>query len=312
MTFTPCADNGKWTTKAPMPTARSAAAIAQIDGTIFVVGGFSLALNFHADNEAYDLASNTWTTRTPMPTARELSGTNGAVVAGKMYVIGGNNGYAESANEAYDPKTDMWTTRSPMPTPRAHLAVVALNGLIYAIGGTNTSGSIRYQTVEVYNPATDKWTTAPLMPTGRDNVAAGVINGILYVAGGFRVTAGSLNTFEAFDPKSRNWTTKAPLPTPRFHHAAGVINGSLFVVGGANNLTLVSTVDVYDPATNAWASFPSSFPSARHKPAVVAANNVLFAIGGGLDPEGEKYVTNNEQFIPPPCWIQTAEGSTPR
>ncbi|HTD88100.1 MAG TPA: kelch repeat-containing protein [Candidatus Binatia bacterium] len=287
-----------------MPTARNAAAIAQIDGTIFVVGGYTASFRFHANNEAYDLASNTWTMKAPMPTARDLSGTNGAVVAGKMYVIGGNNGYATTANEAYDPKTDTWTTRSPMPTPRANLAVVALDGLIYAIGGTNTSGSVRYQTVEVYNPATDKWTIAPPMPTARDLLAAAVINGIIYVAGGFRITAGSLNTFEAFDPKSRTWTTKAPLPTPRRLHAVGVINGSLIVVGGTNNLTLVSTVDVYDPVTNAWASLASSFPGARNQPAVVAANNVLFAIGGGLDLEGNKSVTNNEEFIPPQCWAR--------
>ena len=313
MTFTPCADNGRWTTKAPMPTARTAAAIAQIEGTIFVVGGFSAPMTYHAINEAYDPASNTWTKKAPMPTAREFSGTNGAVVAGKMYVIGGNNkGYATSANEAYDPKTDTWKTRSPMPTPRAHLAVVALDGLIYAVGGTNTSGSIRYQTVEVYNPATDAWTTAPPMPTARDYVAAGVINGILYVAGGYRITTGSLNTFEAFDPKSRTWTTKAPLPTPRRYQAAGVINGSLFVVGGTNNLTLVSTVDIYDPATNAWTTLSSSLPTVRNQPAVVTVNNVLYAIGGALSFDGPKFVATNEEFIPTLCWAQTAEESTPR
>ncbi|HMJ25747.1 MAG TPA: kelch repeat-containing protein [Pyrinomonadaceae bacterium] len=312
MSFTPCADNGRWTTEAPMPTARKAAASAQIDGIIFVVGGFSGTLHFHADNEAYDLASNTWTAKTPMPTARELSGTNGAVVAGKMYVIGGNaKGYCTNANEAYDPKTDTWKIRAPMPTPRALLAVVALDGLIYAVGGTNTSSSIRYQTVEVYNPVSDTWTTAPPMPTARQHLAAGVINGILYVAGGWKTT-GSLNTLEAFDPKRKTWTTKAPMPTPRFNHAAGVLNGSLFVVGGVNNLTLVSTVDVYDPASNAWTTFPLSLPTVRHQPAVVAANDVLFVIGGSPDLEGTKYVTNNEEFIPPMCWGQTAEGSTPR
>jgi len=312
MTFTPCADNGRWITKAPMPTARTSVAISQIDGTIFVVGGFSAPMTYHTINEAYDPASNTWTPRAPMPTARELSGTNGAVVAGKMYVIGGNTGYATSANEAYDPKTDTWKTRSPMPTPRAHLAVVALDGLIYAVGGTNTSGSIRYQTVEVYNPATDAWTTAPPMPTARDYVAAGVINGILYVAGGYRITTGSLNTFEAFDPKSRTWTTKAPLPTPRRYQAAGVINGSLIVVGGTNNLTLVSTVDVYDPATNAWTTLSLSLPTVRNQPAVVIVNNALYTIGGVLDMEGTKAVTTNEEFTAPPCWAPTTSGSASR
>jgi serine/threonine protein kinase/N-acetylneuraminic acid mutarotase len=311
MTFTPCADNGRWTTKAPMPTARSSAAISQIDGTIFAVGGFSAPMIFHTINEAYDPTSNTWTTKAPMPTARAV-GTNGAVVAGKMYVIGGNNGYAQSANEAYDPKTDTWTTRAPMPTPRANLAVVALDGLIYAIGGTNTSGNIRYQTVEVYNPATDKWTTGPPMPTARDLLAAGVINGIIYVAGGYRITAGSLNTFEAFDPKSRTWTTKAPLPTPRLQLAAAVMNDALFVVGGLNNRTPVSTVDVYDPSTNSWTTLTSSFPSARHQLAVATINQALYAIGGFQDYENTKLLPNNEEFIPPQCWAPTISGNASR
>jgi serine/threonine protein kinase/N-acetylneuraminic acid mutarotase len=305
MGFTPCADNGRWTTKAPMPTARSAATAAQIDGAIFVIGGYTEPFHFHTNNEAYDPASNTWTTKAPMPTARTAIGTNGAVVAGKIYVIGGNNGYAQNANEAYDPKTDTWTIRKPMPTPRAHLAVVALDGLIYAIGGTNTSGNIRYQTVEVYNPATDAWTTAPPMPTARDLLVAGVIDGIIYVAGGYRLTAGSLNTLEAYDPKTKTWTTKTSLPTPRASHAAAVIDGSLFIVGGRNNnLTLIPTVDVYDPATNTWTTLPSPLSTMSDQPAVIAAADALYVIGGGLNYEGFKSLTNNEQFVPPQCWAR--------
>jgi N-acetylneuraminic acid mutarotase len=308
MAFTPCADYGQWISKAPMPTFRSAAIAAQVDGTIFVIGGYTAPLHYHTNNEAYDPASNTWTIKAPMPTARTGIGTNGAVVGGKIYVIGGNNGYASNANEAYDPRTDTWTVRRPMPTPRGHLAVVAVDGLIYAIGGVNTSGNIRYQTVEVYNPATDSWTTAPPMPTGRDLLVAGVINGIIYVGGGYRLTAGALNALEAFDPKSGKWTTKAPMPTPRMESGAVVVNDALFVLGGLNNLKPVSTIDVYDPSTNSWTTLTSTFPNARHQVAVATFNHSLYAIGGFQDNESTKLLSDNDEFIPPKCWASEMGG----
>jgi serine/threonine protein kinase/N-acetylneuraminic acid mutarotase len=319
MTFTPCFDSGSWITKAPMPTARSAAAIAQINGIVYVAGGFSpTPWTFHTVNEAYDPGSNTWSTRAPMPTPRNLTGTNAAVIDGKMYVIGGNGkpggnntegfGGCLDANEEYDPVADKWTKRAPMPTPRCHIAAVALNGLIYAVGGTNTSGSIRYSTVEIYNPVTNSWTKGTPMPTPRDQATAGVIDGILYVAGGMKLS-GALDTVEAFDPKTNQWTTKASMPTPRFQHGAAVVSGSLFVFGGVNGLALVPTVAVYDPATNSWSTLSSPLLTVRKQLMVVPINTAVFAMGGDLDLEG-KFGGVNEQFIPPSCLTNAANGNS--
>ncbi len=62
--------------------------------------------------------------------------------------------------EAYDPGSNTWATKAAMPTARADLAVVAFNGLLYAIGGRGADGS-PLATVEAYNPATDTWATEP-------------------------------------------------------------------------------------------------------------------------------------------------------
>lgn len=315
MTFTPCFDRGVWITKAPMPTGRSSAAIAEINGIVYVAGGYTAPWIFQTVTEAYDPGNNTWSTKAPMPTGRDVTGTNGAVVDGKMYVMGGNAkskgggfGFCTDANEAYDPVTDTWTTRAPMPTARCNIAAVALNGLIYAVGGANTSGSITYAIVEIYNPATNTWTKGPPMPTSRHQVTGGVIDGILYIAGGMKLS-GALNTLEAFDPKTNQWTTKAPMPNARSHHAAVVVNGSLFVIGGLNGLTLVPTVDVYDPATNSWTPLLSPLPTLRKAIAVVAINNALFAIGGVDEVADAKFVGTNEQFISPSCLTETAGGT---
>jgi serine/threonine protein kinase/N-acetylneuraminic acid mutarotase len=314
MTFTPCFGNGTWITKAPMPTARESAAIGQINGIVYVAGGYTAPWSFHRENEAYDPRSDKWITKAPMPTARETSGTNGAVVDGKMYVIGGNAGSeggfgsCTNANEAYDPVSDRWAARAPMPTARCHVAAVALNGLIYVVGGTNTSGSIRYQLVEIYDPVTNSWTSGPPMPTARDHVTASVIDGIIYVAGGLKLS-GALNTLEAFDPKAKTWSVKATMPTPRANHAAGAMDGLLFVVGGENDLRLVLTIDVYDPRLNHWTTLPFPPPTPRNQPAILPINNSLFVIGGGVDASATRNTAVNEQFIFPSCMSQTASSS---
>lgn len=161
------AQGGTWTTKAPMPTTRGLVASGVINNILYVVGGATISCcNYVGTNEAYDPSANMGQSKASIPTGRTLQGTNGAVVNGLMYVIGGNaSGSCTSANEAYNPATDTWTSLAPMPTARCHLAVAALNGLIYAMGGTVGLGA--FSTVEVYNPATDIWCTAAPMPTAR-------------------------------------------------------------------------------------------------------------------------------------------------
>ena len=102
------------------------------------------------------------------------------------------------------------------------------------------------------------------------------------------------------------------MPTARSQLAVGVINGSLFVIGGNNNLTFVSTVDVYDAASNAWTTLSNSLATVRHQSSVAVANKALYAIGGRSDLEGSKFLTTNEQFFPAPCWAQRVAGGAPR
>lgn len=291
--------------RASMPTARSRTAAGEISGIIYVVGGFD-DTNFLAINEAYDPVANKWMEKSPMPTARDLMGTNNAVVDGRLYVIGGNaKGYCTSANEAYDPATDTWTTRAPMPTARCNLAVVAVDGLIYALGGTNTQGSIRYTTMEVYNPTTDTWTTVAPLPTSRQDFAAVSFNGILYAVGGFNAAltqGGALNVVEAYDTISKTWTTKASLPTPRRSMAAGVVNGSLIVVGGQNDSKSIATVEAYDSSKDRWMTV-GTMPIARTFSSAVTLNNTFYAFGGSF-PGFPGALTINEAITLWPCSAQ--------
>ncbi|MFC1719036.1 sigma-70 family RNA polymerase sigma factor, partial [Candidatus Poribacteria bacterium] len=82
------------------------------------------------------MGGGAWTQKADMPTARRSTGS--AVVDGKIYVIGGAEGWGGptiKTVEEYDPATDTWMARTDMPTSRHGLAVAAVDGIIYAIGG---------------------------------------------------------------------------------------------------------------------------------------------------------------------------------
>src|ERR1700730_5085800 len=118
-----------------MPTARLNLAVGALNGIVYAIGGSDVR-NVLATNEAYDPASNTWTAKASLPTARQLSATNAAVANGILYVVGGTpQGFCTNEADAYNPATNTWTVLAPMSTPRCWLTVVALNGLIYAVGG---------------------------------------------------------------------------------------------------------------------------------------------------------------------------------
>jgi hypothetical protein len=86
-----------------------------------------------------------------------------------MYIIGGGNAEAISLFNAgeigedklvdllsmvyvYDPFTDKWSTAASIGTPRANTAVAAVDGKIYAIGGTWGPEGVFISTVEEFTP----------------------------------------------------------------------------------------------------------------------------------------------------------------
>ena len=59
--------------------------------------------------------------------------------------------------ERYDPTLDKWTRVADMSECRSGVSVGVLDGVIYAIGGSNTE-SIYLKSVEVYKPSDGDWT----------------------------------------------------------------------------------------------------------------------------------------------------------
>ncbi|MGN6463088.1 MAG: Kelch repeat-containing protein [Pseudolabrys sp.] len=125
----------RWTTRAPLPTARDHIGIVEKDGAIHVVGG--RVNNFYTNSNlhhVYDAAGDKWVMRAPLPTAR--SGHGSVLYRGKMFVMGGEGSQRVfGQNEAYDFASDTWEAYAPMPTPRHGLGAVAIGDFIHVAGG---------------------------------------------------------------------------------------------------------------------------------------------------------------------------------
>lgn len=251
--------NDTWTKKKNMPLLSHHVALAEINGKIYVMGGFTKPEKgptaWVPINNAweYDPANDSWKALAPLPTRR--GSPVAAVVGGKIYVIGGASMHpgsketsihparphrAVDANEAYDPVTNTWETRSTMPTARNHAAIGVVGNKIYVIGGRLGAGFITRASntdiVEEYDPATNQWGSlkAP-MPTARSATAWGTHRGRIYVAGGESRTSTMSATFrkvEAYDPQTNTWHTLPPMEFARHGLAGDVVGNRLHLVSG--------------------------------------------------------------------------------
>lgn len=252
-------DSDSWTKKKDMPVFSHHLGVAELNGKIYVMGGFTKPKSgptawIPIDNAwEYDPANDSWKALAPLPTKR--GSPVATVVNGKIYVIGGattNEGAKEAGihparphrvvgtNEVYDPSTNSWETRRPMPTPRNHAAIGVVNGKIYVIGGRIGNAFIgraaNSDVVEGYDPQTDQWgPTLSRMPTARSALSWGTYKGKIYVAGGELQTAQMAAAFravEAFDPATNSWSVLPPLQFPRHGAAGAMIGNRLHVVSG--------------------------------------------------------------------------------
>jgi N-acetylneuraminic acid mutarotase len=278
-----------WKTKANMPTERWEHYPCVVDGKIYVIGGAGPVYNALRTVEVYDPATDTWATRSEMPTARQ--GLSTSVVNGKIYAIGGasssSTSYASvetfSVVEEYDPATNTWTTKSPMPTERGWHSANVVDGKIYIIGGTRESSpgyTLRHVlTVEVYDPATDNWSQKGDMPVSRAAGSSSVVDGKIYLIGGY----GGAQRVDEYDPSTDTWMEKSEMPTKRIGLSTSVLDGKIYAIGGfLKGLAShpgVTTVEVYNAATDTWTTAPD-MPTGRYGAYTVVVDGKIYVFGG--------------------------------
>ena len=241
-----------WEQVADMPTSRTNAETAVINGTIYVCGGYNgidnrlVNLKFLDIVEAYDPQTDTWTRKQGMSVSRVDFGIG--TVAGKIYTIGGWIHPLDKKPEApwridlvevYDPATDTWMKRAKMQRRRDGFGVGVVNNHIYAIGGRGWPqvgpGGPFLKVIEAYNPKINRWEWKHEMPDLRLSFSTVVLNDAIYLIGGFiwqgRVPQ-YLATVDTYTPETEEWNSIPPMPTPILPFGAAVVNGNIYVFGG--------------------------------------------------------------------------------
>ena len=132
-----------------------------------------------------------------------------------------------------------------MPTIRSDLSVSAVNGLIYAFGGWDPKALKRLSAVEVYNPATDTWKKLGDMPTAREEFTTSAVDGKIYLFGGYTVVERR----------------------------------------GRKIVKQLTTVEVFDPAANAWEQ-KADAPVARRRQSSAVVNGKIYVMAGGTNVGG--------------------------
>jgi hypothetical protein len=160
--------------------------------------------------------------------------------------------------------------------------VTAVNGNVYAIGGTNIqvsgilSGPAFLGTNEEYSPVTDTWVEKAAMPTPRDYFAIAAYGNEIYAMGGEIVNepgrTAVTNVNEVYDTTTNTWSEKAPVPITSSSVSANVVDGKIYLMNGYH-------MEVYDPATDTW-TMKADIPTIVTGYSSAVVNNKIYVISG--------------------------------
>ncbi len=189
------------------------------------------------------------------------------------------NGTSPVAIAPSPAETTRWYARASVRTARARVAVAAVNGRVYIIGG----GIDRQPSGEVliYDPKLDDWQTGTPKPTPVLNMGAASMGSTIYVPGGTAADGLPSTKVEAFDVISGTWRSVAPLPRALAGHAVVATGNRVYVIGGRATSGIGGDMLVLDVSTNRWSALPP-MPTPRTLLAASVVGNRIYRWVGSM------------------------------
>jgi N-acetylneuraminic acid mutarotase len=219
-----------WSDLPDLPAPRHHAMAAVVDDRLFFIGGYDEA-GFNPTVDVWELSGDTWVERANLPTP--VGAAAAVVLDGLIYIVGG---VPNSGLFVYDPAADAWTELEEPSEKREHLAAVALEGEVWAIGGRWEVFAVR--TVEIYDPVSDSWRDGPQMIQARSGFGATVVDGMVMVAGGevFEPVQ-ALDTVEVLgmmlSENNTGWLRSVELPMGLHGNPLVTIGDQVYLPGGS-------------------------------------------------------------------------------
>jgi N-acetylneuraminic acid mutarotase len=178
---------------------------------------------------------------------------------------------------ACGPDPGVWRSRPPSSFARQEVSFVySPSTATFLLAG----GRSRVQ--ESYDPSTRSWRTVAPLPAALDHVQSVELNGLVYYVGGLLgwPSPASREVY-VYNPSTDRVTTAATMLPGRRRGASAIAvhDGKIYVAGGLHAGVAVPWFDVYDPATNTWATLPD-MPEARDHFHGAVVDDRFYAIGG--------------------------------
>lgn len=197
----------------------------------------------------------------------------------EIYFVAGRNDISKTPFfYKFNPKNNKWTKLANIPKPTINLALAAVKGKIYAIGG-----DLFKDTNREYNPQTDTWRILEPMPTARQHIDCGVSGNDIFIMGGLTSWKNITKKNEAYNVLSNSWSEKVAIPSLRNNAAVVTLDSLIYVIGGAgtkdNIWGDILTVETYNVNSNKWVK-KNDLPILLFKPGAVVVNNEIIVLGG--------------------------------
>ena len=228
--------SNSWTSVLNMPTVRQECGLAEVNGIIYCLGGWTGSPS--NKNESYNISTNTWSTMANLPSA--ITGCFAVSLNNKVYIIGGTLGTTTTYFYEYNPTSNTYSTLATPTQNRMHAGLVAYNNKIYLIGGHYYNGSYNSSNkLDEYDPSLNTWTSKANIPVSIQRSNGTIYDNKLYLFGGTTSTPTitPLNSFYVYDFVSNTWTTMANMPFSRASFDPKTINGVAYLFGGNINST---------------------------------------------------------------------------
>ncbi|XP_077291986.1 uncharacterized protein LOC143915296 [Arctopsyche grandis] len=196
----------------PMQYRRTNAAVAEVDGIIYVIGGVDSGDNSLNSVEAFNIESEVCRTVSSMHIRRFNHAA--VVIKNTIYVIGGyDNDNTLQDVEVYYTSTDTWKFVCPMNIERMQFAAVNLKDNIYVMGGDD--GNETVSSVEQFDPVKNHWTKVPNLPEALKGHSAVVHDNKI-------ICFGNKNSFTVreYNPNMKEWTSIGPMKSSRHSYTA--------------------------------------------------------------------------------------------
>ncbi|GAA41725.2 kelch-like protein 2/3 [Clonorchis sinensis] len=213
-----------------------------------------------------------------------------------IVVVGGVG--AGNEVECFDMETQAWTTRLPdqneersrssafpaipnLPYKKSACVAVVLENCLYVLGGQTVEPT---RSVEIYEQIHQRWISGPEMQYARCHLGASVLGNKVYAIGG-RDESSRFASCEVLHHPPTKWCPIAPMSCARSAPGVAALQNQIFVVGGVNeNGEMLSTVECFNPDTNAW-TMVAQMPSLKCALGVCGLEDRLYVVGG-LDSSG--------------------------